>query len=306
MPILSRVLGAIHRHKFWGWCGFLVYAALVTFPHQTVQYYANEIAIHYTHQRLYEGSAAVGAVLVGAVNLVLLLRLRRHPARRTLAIAWLVTMLLTAGAWSGLTANNTEFVHYPQYFPEGAMLLALTGSPVEAVAWATLFGGLDESFQYSFLVNNRPVPYDFNDIFMDLAGAAAGVVFAMAFLPMDRRKTAVGWLRETVRRPGVLAVIGVLTAGVVLWASGLMVLYEAPGAPPHWFSLSRQTKLPFWFSVDFLGPRKFHELSPLEGPIVVLAGLGIYALLDRRVKLAMSPVSTVYQPESGVRREPDS
>jgi hypothetical protein len=100
---------------------------------------------------------------------------------------------------------------------------------------------------------------------------------------VERRKQFAGWSKRTLRRPGVVALLVVLASGVLLWATGLMVLYEAPGAPPHWFSLSRQTRLPFWFSVDFLGPRKFHELSPLEGPLLLLAALGFYAWIDRRL-----------------------
>jgi len=293
MTIASRVLAGFQRHKVIGWVVLLVYAALVTFPHNTVQYYANEIAIHYTHARLYQGSAICAAAIAIVINVWLLIRLRRAAERSTILIAWVLTMLLTWGAWSGLTANNTEFVHYPQYFPEGVILLALTGSPVEAIAWATILGGIDEAYQYTFIVNNRPVPYDFNDIVMDIAGAAAGVIFAMAFLPTERRKNVAGWIRSTLKRPGIAAVIGILVSGILLWAAGLMTFYERPGAPPHWFSLSRQTKLPFWFSVDFLGPRKFHELSPLEGPIAIVLILGLYALLDRRVVIgAPSPVTS--------------
>jgi hypothetical protein len=246
----------------------------------------NEIANHYTHKRLYRGAAIGAEVLAVFFTLIFAWFLRRQPQRAAIGFAWLVTMLLMIGTWWTFMANNTELVHFPQYFPEGLVLLALTESPVEAIAWATIFGGIDECYQYWFLVQNRPVPYDFNDIFMDLLGAAAGVVFAMTLVRTQRRVSTAGWWKDVLKRPGILAVFGFIAAGIVLWATGKMVIYEAPGAPAHWFALSRQTHLPFWFSVDFLGPRTFHELSPLEGPILLLLALAFYSLLDWRLRIS--------------------
>ncbi len=86
------------------------------------------------------------------------------------------------GTWRLFMANNTELVHFPQYFPEGMALLALTLSPVESLAWITLFGGLDEAYQYIYLTNGRATSLGFNDIYMDEIGGAAGIIFAMVCL----------------------------------------------------------------------------------------------------------------------------
>jgi hypothetical protein len=287
MRILARLLAAISRHKILGWIALLIYVPSVIFPHDTVQYYANEIAIRYTHKRLYQGSA-VGAIFIGVVLTLMFLRaVRRQPERRAITMLWVLTVLLSVGTWWMFMANNTELVHFPQYFPEGMMLLALTASPVESIAWATVFGGLDECFQYWVIVKGKPVPYDFNDIFMDLLGGAAGVVFAMALMRTERRKSEPGWWKGVLKRPGIALIPCLIVAAIGLWATGFMTLYEAPNAPPHWFSLSRQTTLPFWFSApNFLGPRTFHELSPLEGPMVLLITLGGWSLLDKRFRIS--------------------
>jgi hypothetical protein len=42
---------------------------------------------------------------------------------------WILSFALMVGTWKMLMANNTELVHYPQYFPEGLALAALTSSP---------------------------------------------------------------------------------------------------------------------------------------------------------------------------------
>jgi VanZ family protein len=287
MGIFRKLLAAISRHKIWGWIALLIYVPAVIFPHDLVQYYANEIANRYTHKRLYQGSA-VAAISIGVIiTLMFTLALKKQPQRLRIGVLWVATLAMIAGTWWMFMANNTELVHFPQYFPEGVMLLALTASPVESIAWATFFGGLDECFQYWVVVKGKPVPYDFNDILMDLLGGAAGVVFAMALMRTTRRESAPGWWKGVLKRPGVLVILGVVAAGIVFWAAGLMAIYEAPGAPPHWFSMTRQTHLPFWFSApNFLGPRTFHELSPTEGPILLLLVLAGWSLVDRRFRIS--------------------
>jgi hypothetical protein len=230
----------------------------------------------------------VGAISIGVVATALFLwAVRRQPERRAIGIMWLGTLALFVGTWWMFMANNTELVHFPQYFPEGMVLLALTASPVDSIAWATVFGGLDECFQYWVIVKGKPVPYDFNDIFMDLLGGAAGVVFAMALMRTERRKSTAGWWKDVLKRPGILVILSLVAAGIGLWAAGVMTMYEAVNAPPHWFSLSRQKNLPFWFSApNFLGPRTFHELSPIEGPLLILIAIAVCSALDRRYRIS--------------------
>jgi hypothetical protein len=283
MPIISRFLEAIHARPRWGWVGLLLYAAAVTFPHENVQWLMNEIAIRITHTRLYQLSAAIGAVEVVAMTIILVVRLRRQEARRPVVFFWILTLALIGFTWRAFTANNLELVHYPQYVPEGMALLALTLSPAESLSWIVILGGLDEAYQYAVLSRMRAVPYDFNDVYMDLLGGALGVVLAMAFLHCTRRKEPAPQLWK---RPGLVALLSILTTGILLWVSGFMLLSEDKGDTRHWFSLSRFHAPTFWFQVVTNGPNKYHTLSTIEGPILILATIAVYSLLDRRVKVA--------------------
>jgi hypothetical protein len=285
MSFFSRFLNSVHAHPRWGVAGFLAYAAVATFPHENVQWLVNEIAIRYTHAVLFHWSAMIAAVEAVLLTLTMIWRLRKQPARGTLALFWVVTCGLIFFTWRAFTANNVELVHYPQYIPEGILLMAMTLSPVESLAWVIIFGGLDESFQYAVLSWFRAAPYDFNDVYMDLLGGALGVLFAMAFLHCERR---VGRSEGPPlwKRPGIVALGGILATGILLWASGLMLLFENKADKWHLFSLSRFKAPTFWFQVPANGPNKYHTLSPVEGPILLLATLGIYALIDWRVKVS--------------------
>lgn len=280
---MQSLLRSIHSHPRASWLALILYAAAVTFPHENVQYVVNLLCIRYTHHRVYQASAAIALAELLIVTLILWPAVRRQPARRILSIAWIATFALMWGIWRVFTANNTELVHFPQYVPEGMALLALTLSPAEAIAWATLFGGLDECFQYWFLMAGRPVGYDFNDIYMDLAGGAAGVLLAMAFLHCEPSRAA-PW-KKILSRPGIKVIFGIAAAGLLLAITGLISVYATPAAHT-WFALSRDKPPQYWYVNPLFGPHKFHELSPIEGPILILATVLAYAILDRRTRVS--------------------
>jgi hypothetical protein len=264
----------------------LGYATAVTLPHENVQWLVNQFAIRITLPHLYQLSAAITAVEAVGLTWILVRRLRQQPARSTLAVFWIVTLALIWFAWHALTANNVELVHYPQYIPEGIVLMALTLSPAESLSWIVLFGGLDECYQYAVLSYWRPVPYDFNDVYMDLLGGAAGVLLAMAFLRCDRREHGLQEAKPLWKRPGIAAIGAVLAMGTVLWSLGLMRLFADKADKHYWFALSRFQAPTFWFQVVLNGPNKYHTLSPVEGPILILATIGLYAAIDRRVNFS--------------------
>jgi hypothetical protein len=279
-------LTAMRRRPGWSWAALAAYAAAVTFPHENVQWFVNEIAIRITHKRLYEASAAIVLALGAILTLVLFRSLAGQASRRTVAAFWVLTLALIWCAWRGLTANNVELVHYPQYVPEGMALLALTLSPAESLAWVAVFGGLDECFQYWDLMGSRPVPFDFNDVYMDLLGGAAGVILGIAILGCSsRRGDRMPWKR-ILKRPGIAMILTLMALGISLWSCGLMALYKDAANSHYWFALSRVRMPAFWFVVPANGPGKYHTLSPIEGPILILTTIAFYATLDRRLRIS--------------------
>jgi hypothetical protein len=281
---IARALFAIHSHPRLSWILFLAYAAAVTFPHENVQWFVNEIAIRITHPNLYRLSAAIALALGALCTGLLLHGARRQPQKRLAIGLWLLTIALIGGAWGSLTANNVELVHYPQYFPEGIALAALTLSPMEALSWIVVFGGLDESYQYFVLSKGHPTLLDFNDIYMDLLGGAAGIVFAMAFLHCVRDPKARRWMSDR-KRPGAIVIASLLAIGIVLWALGLMLVVEDKTNPHYWFALGRFRAPSFWAHIVANGPNHYHTLTPVEGVVLILSTIGLYVALTRKYVL---------------------
>ena len=271
--MVRNFLDEWRRRPHSAWVGLLLYAAAVTFPHEQVQVLVGHIADLLTRPGLYRVSAAVAIALAAGLTAILFYRLGNHPRRRRIAVFWILTLALIWCTWRIFTANNTELLHYPQYFPEGAALLAITLSPTESLAWITLFGGLDEAYQYWVLYPRRVTALDFNDVYMDLLGGAAGVVFAASFLTCRSSGTRRRW-----RRPGIVLLLAVIAVGILLGISGRMALRQ-DDPRPHWFALSREKTAAFWSIVPASGPRYIHELTPPEGIALILATISIYAAL---------------------------
>jgi hypothetical protein len=282
---IARALSAIHSHPRQSWIAFLAYAAAVTFPHEKVQWFVNEIAIRITHPNLYRLSAAIGLALGLLFSALLLHGARCQPQKRLAIGLWCLTIALIISAWRSLTANNVELVHYPQYFPEGIALAALTLSPLEALCWIVFFGGLDESYQYYMLSNGRPSLLDFNDVYMDVLGGAAGIVFAMVFLRCVRDPKVNQWT-SAWKRAGVVVIASLIALGAVLWAAGLMLVVEDKTSTHYWFALGRFRAPSFWAQVVANGPNRYHTLTPVEGVLLIVSTVALYAVLTRKYVLS--------------------
>ncbi|HEY4088574.1 MAG TPA: hypothetical protein VGM43_21745 [Bryobacteraceae bacterium] len=297
MKSVERFLAGLRRHKVWAWLALLIYAAAVTFPHQPVENVVSYFTDRYTNERVwlvFLRSALIGAAGLTVLFLIAIARLRSWAERMLLVTFWVFSIALMAGIWREFMTNNAELVHFPQYFPEGIALIALTGSVSESLVWIAILGGLDEAFQYIFVMVGKPVPFDLNDVYMDLAGGAAGVVLGLALMRYALREDRRDWLRGLLATPGVRALAGILCGGLVLLASGRMTLYDEPGSPSHWFALSRH----FTPGYRYVRPWTFglghlHELTPFEGTAIILITIALYSVLDRYLQFRADGISSV-------------
>ena len=276
---MRKFLESLHRNLGWAWTGLIVYAAAVTFPHEQVQLLVGAIANRLTRPGLYRLSAAVGIALAAVVTLILSRRLRTQPERLASRRFGILTLVLIFGTW-GVFRATTRAGPLSAVFPGRR---CAGGDDAVAGRIACLDRArrrsADQGYQYWALYPNRVSAFDYNDIYMDLLGGATGVLFAMAFLNCERRDGSA----HIFNRAGVRALAGVIAIGTVLWATGKMALHQ-DNPHPHWFALSRQ-KTPFFSIVPALGPHHVHEATPLEGTLLIVLTIGVYAVLDRRIRI---------------------
>lgn len=188
--------------------------------------------------------------------------------------AWIFSIAGSAAAAYFLTVNNSELAHFLQYAIFGAATYWLCRHVGETVAWAVLAGSADEGYQYFVLHAGWGIPWDFNDVTLNLFGASLGAILAASYWP---RMGGLWW-----RRPGIVLLAAVYACLLLLLLAGKVTLYEDKSLSGVWFSLSRLRLPGFWFFDASWGPRTIHMLSPVEGPLLLLALVGAYTQLDRR------------------------
>lgn len=273
---MTKLLQWIHRRQLIVWPLLLVYIAAVSFPHRIVQ---DRIAtaIGAGGHPLFYTRMAIGALVGSAVSTAFYLNaLKHHPARRDLLTAWVFTLLLVLLAWRYLSVNNSELIHFLQYAIPGVILIALTRSVTDSLAWITIMGGFDEGYQFWGIHPGWGIPWDFNDIVMDLLGGALGVLFGLGFLPTMHARI-VKW-----RRPGIVTLASIYLTGLLLLATGRALLYEDKANLSYWFSLSRLKNKSFWFFDETWGPRTIHSLTSVEGLTLIVLLLLAYSRFDAR------------------------
>ena len=273
MPILTILRARAGGSAFL----LLLYSVAVTLPHQAVQDWLLVVAVKplgaATFYRMMAGLAFSALTVAG---LLAVRRLRQHPARKALSASSAFTLVLVLIAWRWLSVNNSELVHFPQYVVTGLVLMALTLSVTDSLSWVLLLGGIDEAYQYAVIHPAWGIPYDFNDVTLDLLGGAIGVLLCTFWLQAKRRSGG-GWRLGA----GSIALAVVVVAGGLMLATNQAVLYADPARTDYWFALSRLPVKGFWFFDATWGPRTIHALTPVEGPALLLGILFVYSRLDQ-------------------------
>lgn len=256
-------------------CGYTVWTIL---NHEVVQGWLGPLVEQMGRPLFYlvAGVSCAGAGL--GLSWLLWQRTKDEPKGSSLRQAWVLSLLGSGVAAYLLTVNNSEFAHFLQYAIFGFITYWLTRHMGETIAWATLAGAADEGYQYFVLHAGWGIPWDFNDVVLNLFGAAIGAILGASY-----------WSRSGERwwkRPGIIVLCLAYATLLLLLAVGRVTLYEDKSVVTAWFSLSRLRLPGFWFFDATWGPRRIHMLSPVEGPLLLAALVAAYLQLDRVKELS--------------------
>lgn len=184
--------------------------------------------------------------------LVILYQFLRSTGRLSIVFYWGMWFSSVALVDRFLLFKSVEYIHYPQYAILAALLIWCLDPGLTKICagrvlfWATVLGISDELHQYVHLAKSYGDYLDFNDFFLNLQGAAAGVllVYGFAGSRADRREEMPrgasffdGTGREQLgRRIGrsieLRFVMAVLAIVVLLGTSGRLQLSPAEVVPP--------------------------------------------------------------------------
>lgn len=263
------------------WLGIIIYTILVVTQHENVQAFLGPLADRMGRSLFYNlmGSAAV---LMGlAVTWLFWRASALSAARYQLRVAMAIALSFTVASFSILTVNNAEIVHYPQYAILAILLFPWFRSIGETVAWCTLIGLFDEGYQYFVLHPHWGVPWDFNDVVLDICGGWIGTLMIASHYKAIPNAFSTWW-----KHPGLLTLFTSVATLPILVALNKIQLYENKNYVGWWFALSRLRVDKFWFYDATWGTRTVHLLTPTEGPILMVALVLISSWVDRKFSFA--------------------
>lgn len=269
----------------------LMYFLAVSLPHHPFSTWLDDVFIEPVGYYPVQHIADIASWVLLGVSAALLIRIayiHRWRALKHISILLLLVALMYATDYY-LIVNNIERVHYPQY----AMLALLLGLSLRnemLIFFATTFAGFVDEFLQYFMNPMKSNYLDFNDIVLNILGAAAGVVLLMGL----RKRLAARELDLDLSGPAryeqIFAAMfrTVMVAGaVVVFVAGLFgrivplveqakdrsVFAVVNGKISFIMSFERHDE--FWMKSYF--GKVFHVLSPVEGLVsIAVLALGIW------------------------------
>lgn len=199
---------------------------------------------------------------------------KQKSGRRRTVVYFVLTLGLMCVAYFTIFVLATELIHFPQYAIMAILLFPFSWRFSDTLYWATLLGALDEAYQYFYLSPHRTDYYDFNDVIINLLGAAMGLVFLHTLsdrLPTPRPRT---WKQSpTLWCSGALLLL--LPIAVHF---GWLAIYPADTSPAPEVLLVKKVPERFWSKFHHI---RYHVILPEEGLLLLALLFGIYSGLDK-------------------------
>lgn len=273
---MDRIILWLSRHRVFTVIVSAIYFAAVVELHEEVSKLSVWLQVALS-LRLYNKVITILIILSVIIFLILIFRKIREGERRAVKIFyWCFTILIMGIAYNTLLVVNVESIHFPQYALLSLPVFALTMNFGETILIVTLLGAIDEVNQFFVFHNWKYM--DFNDIILNLIGAAIGAM--LIFTLSDQKALNIsGTHRRLVKSPFLIATLVFLVISVGFYFGGLLRIYPGPEAAHALLVLSKE--LPskeFW--MRYAWGKNCHVLSPVEGLSLAAALITCYSFMD--------------------------
>ncbi|NNC84631.1 MAG: VanZ family protein [Bacteroidia bacterium] len=235
--------------------------------------------------KIFEGTSRENYNLITLLNattvFVLLLiilskKLFAHKNKKVLIFYYSATVLFVVLCINVLFVMNVESIHFIQYAIFAILIYPLIKNFTQTIVFATIAGALDEVYQYFYLAPNRTDYFDWNDVIINLIGAAIGVLVLATLLSKLLKSN------KTFFRSFTFYFL-CLMALVVLALFGFNILSMYPVSNESTFALVKVVPEGFWSIPP--GPYvKYHVVMPLEGILIIVVLCLFYSRLDNLIE----------------------
>lgn len=279
---MSRFLA---RYSAWGVFASVpacIYLVVVSVSHDWMQQPAFWVQGRLSHRSWNNLVTSIGAPILIALCLWMVVRIRKHP-QRFLAAAYLgVFVLLAIFSFQTLLVMNIEIVHFPQYAIFALLLYPITRRYGDTAILATLGGILDEAYQYFFLYGDRGIHFDFNDVILNSIGVGFGlaIVFVVARPAPSIVAGSESALSIVRISPVVLGAAALLALCLILaWLDWIRLLPSDDSS--RWAIVLRRGGPSTMFWTETTWGKTYHEVQPFEWLVVALSLHWPHIVLDR-------------------------
>lgn len=251
----------------------LTYFLLVVLPHEEVGLFINSTFGSLSRPQYNLVMLIVFSVIVLLVFIPLVHRISKHDERKIILFYLTTSLVFATICYLVLFVVNVEAIHFLQYAIFVILCFPLVNNYSESLIWATIAGAVDEGYQFFYLAPERTPHFDWNDIIINLIGAALGLIVLKIFNVQALRKKI-----TMLQSPIFYFLMLVTISFFVLVFTGTLSIYQDPNSPTP-LTLVRELPEGFWTYPP--GPYvKYHIVEPLEGITVTVLLILFYSRLD--------------------------
>lgn len=272
--MLRKLFNFLQGHKITASLLALVYYILVVLPHEwvgkKVEKYL-DIPLGRDNYNLLILSLSVCLILVVGYFILRGIRSLENESRKLVILLFVLLIAFLVLAFNTIIVINIELIHVVQYAIMALLLFPIISNYRETLFWTTVFGAVDELYQYLVIAADKANYYDFNDVVINLLGAALGLLILRS-MDFKAKISYKNWISSPasvfmVLGSGLL-LLGILLGWISIWPSGL------EGKDGVIFEFVKKKESGFWTS---LPPNvKFHVMRPFEGLIAVVILFNIF------------------------------
>lgn len=251
----------------------LVYYLLVVLPHEQVGIFVANFFKQFSRDSYNLIITLISSSLLIICSLYFLRKILTHPDKKIVLFYLFCTIVFAVLCFKILFVVNIEFVHFVQYALFAILCFPLVLNYTNTLIWTVLAGAFDEAYQYFYLAPERTDYYDFNDVIINIVGAAFGLIIIKILNPVFKKFTWLAFLKSPLPYSLLLLAIAIFTA----FQTNILALYPSDTATK--FLLVKKIPENFWSKVypEII----YHIVLPLEGLIIIMLLIFFYYGLEK-------------------------
>jgi len=253
--MLDRTLDWLEANRWLNFFILFFFFFAIVLPHQEIGSAIGNIFRPYS-RGAYNRILLFASLSIFLFYLVIIYRGAKDSNNKIFLAYFVITCLLATVCYNMLFVMNVEAIHFIQYGLFTVICYPLVNNYSLTMMYAVLAGAVDEAYQFYYLAPERTDYYDFNDVIINLVGAAFGLLLIRSLQRKSYKYRGISFFKSK---------------HFILFVSGILVKNYDPQNLKAQYWLIRKPAQGFW-NVIKVHDFKFHVVQPWEG-------LGIIAML---------------------------